>query len=241
MRSPFLYLVPAALLLLAGCTTPLRFAVDAINNPSQPMGRSYVILPGDPDVAVNDLRFQEAARYAEAALAGPGFFRVGDPEQADMVITLDAAVGEPQSVTRSESRPMYIETGGYYRQVTRPVRGRDGQITYVTSTIWSPPRNHYVGSYEATDTVLVYEKRFSLTAFSNGAGQVERLPQLWSVVVLNRDTNSDMRQYLPLMAAVASDYIDSNTGRQVVVSMKADDPRVQVLRESVSGSPRSEG
>lgn len=223
--TPFPIFALAALL-LAGCQTAYRFSVDAINSPTTRTGQSYVLLPGDPETSVNDLRFQEAAKYAQAALATKGYTRVPEPSQADVVITLDAAVGEPQTLTRTSVEPLYMETGGYYRQVSRPIRDKEGNVRYVTSTIWSPPRNRLVGTYDSSESYLVYEKRFALTAFTNEGADVEKLPQLWSVVVSNQDSSSDLRAYLPLLATVAADYIDADTGKQVTVKLKADDPRV---------------
>ncbi len=230
MQRPLYSILALLTLLLAGCETAHRFQVDAINTSLPPTERSYVLVPADPETSLNDLRFQEAARYARRALAGEGYRSVDDPADAAMVITIEAAVGDPQPVTVSRSHPIYVQTGGYFREVSRPVRDRNGNVSYVSSTIWYPPYDRFVGTYDSTDTYLVYEKRFALTAFTNGGGEVAKLPQRWSVVVTNRDSSSDLRAYLPLLATVAADYIDENTGRQVVVKLKEDDPRVLAIQ-----------
>lgn len=231
MKFP-LALVILAASLLAGCATTHSFRVDAIQNPQAPAARSFVIVPADPEVGPQDLRFMEAAGYAEAALATQGFFRVDDLGQADMVVALDASVGPPMSASRTISEPLYATYGGYHREVIRPVRGKDGRVRYVSTMIWDPPYHSYAGTYNRTENITVYQKRFAMTAFETG-GDIENLPQLWSVVVTNVSTSNDLRGYLPMLAAAAAPYIGTDTGSQVTVRLTEDDERVQVIRQAL--------
>src|SRR5690606_38849599 len=114
MKFP-LALFTLAALLFTGCATTHSFRVDAIQNPEAVAARSFVIVPADPETGPQDLRFLEAANYAEAALATRGFFRVDGLGQADMVIALDASVGPPTTVSRTVNQPIYATYGGYHR------------------------------------------------------------------------------------------------------------------------------
>src|SRR5690606_13031944 len=112
MKFP-LALFSLVTLLFAGCATTHQFRVDAIQNPQATgAARSFVIVPADPETTPQDLRFLEAAHYAEAALATQGFFRIDDTAQADMIIALDATVGPPMNASRTVSEPLYATRGG---------------------------------------------------------------------------------------------------------------------------------
>lgn len=235
MKSPLAFLPVLAALLLGGCATTYDFRVDAISDPEliQAVGQSYVLIPADPDTNTNDLRFQESARYAEAALATEGYYRVGSPADAEIIVTLDAGVSDPVTVSRRVSDPVYANVGGYYRTTLRPV-SVDGSVRYVPYTVWQPPQTRYMGTIDRSESLTVYPKRFAMTAFakdSSGAS-VNALPQLWSVVVTNTNTSSDLRAYLPMLAAAAARHIGGNTGREIRVTLKADDPTVELIRQS---------
>lgn len=229
-------LLPLLALVLGGCATTYDFRVDAISDPEliRAVGQAYVLIPADPDTNTNDLRFQESARYAEAALATEGYYRVGSPTEADMIVTLDAGVSDPVTVSRRVSDPVYANMGGYYRTSMRPVRGADGGVRYVPYTVWQAPYTRYVGSIDRSESLTVYPKRFAMTAFAtdNSGATVEALPQLWSVVVINTNTSSDLRAYLPMLAAAAAQHVGGNTGKEVRVTLKADDPTVELIRQS---------
>lgn len=225
MKTRWFAIILASLLTF-GCTSVRPLKVDAICAPEPIVGRVYSIVPADPELSPRDLRFAEAARIVEAALAKRGYTRAADGSTTDIVISLDAAVGEPESITETRPEPIYIEQGGYYRSVRVPVRSPDGGVTYVRSTIWAPPYNRMVGMGSSTHTVTVYEKRLALTAFSREADSAGDLPQLWSVVVVCRDNSNDLRAALPAMAVAAARNVEADTGGQVVVQIKADDPDV---------------
>ncbi len=136
------------------------------------------------------------------------------------------------SASRTVSEPLYATYGGYHREVVRPVRGKDGRVHYVSTIIWDPPHYSYAGSYNRTENITVYQKRFAMTAFQAG-GDIENLPQLWSVVVTNVSTSNDLRGYLPMLAAAAAPYIATDTGSQVTVRLTEDDERVQLIRRAL--------
>ncbi|MBN1404368.1 MAG: hypothetical protein JW942_07900 [Opitutales bacterium] len=230
MKSLQCLFVLAVAVFASACTSVSTFKVDAISAPQQIVGRSYRLIPANPETSPKDLRFMEAERYVRTALAAQGYTPVQGEQGADMVITLDVAIGEPENVTRTRPTPIYAEEGGYYRVARVRVTDRDGNASYVRTTVWSPPYMRVIGSVDSAYTETLYEKRMALTAFAGSSTDGEDLPQLWSVVVLARDTNGDLRSILPQMALAAATYAGKDTSGQVEYSVKADAPELLYVR-----------
>jgi len=229
-----LFLALAALF-LCSCATVTTLRVDAISAPQAQQGRIYCIVPANPDTSPKDLRFIEAARFVENALSERGYTRVEGSAGADVILALDAAIGKPENITRTSPQPVYAEEGGYYRVARVRVTDKNGRASYVRTTVWSPPYSRLIGTVDSSYTETIYEKRLALTAFANTDAPAEDLPQLWSVVVLARDSGGDLRAVLPAMAVAAARYAESDTGGQVELRLKADEP--EVLRVSGRTGP----
>jgi len=219
-----------ATVLLCSCTTVRTLQVDAISSSQALQGRTYYLVPANPDISPQDLRFMEAARFVQNALSERGYVRVDAGNGADLVLALDAAIGDPENVTRTHMQPLYAEEGGFYHIARVRVKDKSGRISYVRTTIWSPPYSRMVGTVDSSYTETIYDKRLALTAFANGDAPTEDLPQLWSVVVIARDSSGDLRSALPMMAVAVARYVETDTAGQVSVRLKADSP--EVLRVS---------
>ncbi len=218
-------------LLLSACVTSSSFKVDAISAPSLDAGLSCIVVPADPQVKATDLRFMEAARYVQSALSARGFRLVANSSQADMLVTLDASIGRPENVTRTRMTPVYAEDGGYYRVERVLVNDKDGRQSYMRTRVWVPYSTRLIGTVDSPYTETIYDKRLSITAFDNrAADEGGDLPQLWSVVVLARDTNGDLRSVLPQMAYLAASHAGQDTGGQKDVSLREDEPGLMQVR-----------
>lgn len=221
MRSIIGCSLALAAVFFTGCATTRSFKVDAISAATPVTARTYHIIPANPQVPDNDLRFIEAAGVVENALSSRGYSRRAESQAADLVIALESSVGQPETVT--VSRPS-VEAAdlGFYHTVRVPVRNRAGRIGYVRTMVWSP--NYAFIESERISTSTLYEKRLALTAFANNGA--EDLPQLWSVVVVERGESSDIRSLMPMMAVTAAKYIESDTKGQVVCRLGTKDPEV---------------
>ena len=216
-----------AALFACGCVGVRTVRVDAITSQRPIAARSFAIVPANPKLSAGDLRFQEAANIASLALEGHGYTLAADVAHADVIVALDATLGAAESVSVTSVEPEFPDAGGFYYVGRVPVRGRDGRIFYVRSAFWNPPMFPRPFGYEQrTVTSSVYEKRLSLTACANGAGDAQELTQLWSVVVVVRDESGDLRSCLPAMAVVAARYAEHDTKGQIVVRLRGDDAEV---------------
>ncbi len=221
----------AAAFLMGGCASTYTFKVDAINNPEVEDLYSYKIVSTDPEISEDDLEFQEAAEYIKTALSAKGMYEAPDAEHADMIIDLSYGVGEPQIDFKTYSQPVYATTGGGYSTVVTPVVDSKGNVRYVTSTVYHPPRVEMVGMEEKVVPITVYEKFIRLTSRDNTQVDESEGPvQAWSIYVKNKDESDDLRKYLPLMAAAAIEYVGENTETQQEIKVKEGDEEVSFVK-----------
>jgi hypothetical protein len=231
MRSIIGCSLALAAVLFTGCATTRSFKVDAISTTTPVTARTYHIVPANPQIPDNDLRFIEAAGVVENALSSRGYARRAESQSADLVIALEASVGQPETVTVSHPSVEAADLG-FYHSVRVPVRNRAGRVCFVRTMVWAP--NYAYVESEHISTSTLYEKRLALTAFANNGA--EDLPQLWSVVVMERGESSDIRSLMPMMAVTAAKYIESDTKGQVISRLKAEDPEVLRISPAKDGA-----
>ena len=220
-----------AALIAGGCASTYTFKVDAINNPEVEELYSYKIVSTNPEVSEEDLEFKEAAEYIKTVLSAKGMYEAPDVEHADMIIDLSYGVGEPQIEFKTYSQPIYATTGGGYSTVVTPVVDSKGNVRYVTTTVYHPPRVEMVGMEEKVVPITVYEKYIRLTSRDNTQTDESEAPvQAWSIYVMNKDQSDDIRKYLPLMAAAAIEYVGENTETQQKIKVKEDDEKVSFVK-----------
>jgi len=214
-----------AMLAVCGCASVKTMHVDAIASPNAACGKACAIVPANPKISTNDLRFKETSDIVAKALGARGFSFVADSSKADVVLAVDASLGTPENVAVARVDSPFPDPG-FYGACRVPVRGRDGGVCYVRAAMWYPaypwPERGDVTIYRDT----IYEKRLALTAYLNNGDKAGDLPQLWSVLVTSRDNSGDLRAYLPAMALAASRFAGGDTKGRTVVDIFDDDPEL---------------
>ena len=229
----------AIALLFHGCNTTYEMQVDAIKNPGpvDPEADSYVIVPRDPSVDTNDLRYKETVNWVKTALSAKGMYEALDPLEADMVIEIDYGMEPPRQEVKVIEEPVFAtrrEPGTY---VTRTVRDPEtGKVRTVTVYVPGRTSSELVGYQQRAVTTIVNEKYLVLTAKENtlaGSGD-KAAEELWSVTVTNEDSSNDLREYLPIMASAATDYIGEDTEDGKTVRLKSDDEVVAFVKKGLA-------
>lgn len=230
-------LLPLTLLLvLSACTPSYHFKVDAISDGAMQTEGSFFIVSGNPELKESDLRFREAATLVQTALEGKGFYRSPDVASADMLVEISFGMGEPREVLESRSYPETYWRPGFSYAIRIPVYDKSGDLVSFQTRIVREPSRSYTYWEERLDSTTLFEKHFTIEAFDNRLGSAQHEPQqLWSVVITNADSSDDLRGYLPYMIAAALPYVGTDTGSQIYVSIRPDDPTVQFLRSPDSG------
>lgn len=225
--------------LLQGCKTTYEMQVDAIKNPVpiDPDADSYVLVPRDPSVDTSDLRYQETANWIRTALSAKGMYEALDALEADMVIEVDYGMEPPRQEVRIVEIPEYRSVRGPGRYVTQTVRDPNTGQTR-TYTVYVPGRvsTELVGYSQQAQTIIINEKYMVLTAKQNTLAESGDIAaeELWSVTVKNEDESTDLREYLPIMASAATDYIGEDTESAQTVRIKGDDEVVDFVKKGIA-------
>jgi hypothetical protein len=219
--------------LLSGCATTYKFKVDAISNPQVNTGVSYRITNRNLAGGDEDLRAKEAADFVKTALSGKGLYEADSMDSADMIVELEYGMEEPRTKMSTISTPVFAEVPGGVRYVQVPVVGPDGKITYTMIAVREPSTREYIGDQESVVVETVYEKYMRITARQNPKenGADTDGAQIWSVYVTNEDERNDLRQYLPVMASAAIDFIGENSVTQQEVKLKDTDDVVTFVKK----------
>lgn len=195
--------------------------------PSEPVYFRFASVPdGDGE---GSLRTRQLQQQVAVALAERNFLLAGAGQTPSLVISVRARISDPLTETDQISEPVYIRTGGVHRVVATPVRGPDGSVSFVYSTIWIPPRTDFVGFTNRNRNVTVFQKELTISARPYD-GSARGSEEVWTVAVSARDSVSDLRAHLPYMLAAAMPYIGEQTEGQVVVRIRSNDEVVQRFR-----------
>ncbi len=226
-----LFILTGVSFLFIGCSTNYSFKVDAISNSEIAKLYSYKIVSGNDEISEDDLKFKEVARFVKTALSGKGLYEAPSYKSAEMIIDINYGIGEPKVEFKKFSTPVYGMSGGRYSNVRTPVRDEKGNIKYVTTTVYDPPKKEIVGIEEKVVPVTIYEKFLNITARENKPVTNDDVgSQAWSISIKNKDESEDLRKYVPLMTAAALPYVGNSTANQVEVKVKDKDSTVRFVK-----------
>jgi hypothetical protein len=221
------------LLFLSGCATTYTLKVDAITNPetAETNPQSYIIVNKNPDVDESDLRYQETKEWVKTALSGKGLYEAPNVESADMIIELEYGMEEPYDRTtvvqdiHIERDPPSVRTIWIQPEPGAPP---------IPQTIVVQGHTRHI-PIQRTIVQTIHEKYLKITAIKTPDDEAvdTKAEQLWSVHVTNEDTGDNLREYLPVMASAAINYIDEDSGTEKEVRIKEDDETVTFVKEGM--------
>ncbi len=210
--------------------------MEAKSIPEKMVGmESYRIASRNRENDESSLRYRETEEQIRTALSGIGMYETTDPEQADMVVEIDYGVSPPKEVLVEYQEPVYVSVPGRVRYVSQQVRDKSGRLITVRVPIYEPPKQVFAGTQSRVKPVTVYDKYLTITGsrIDRDLGDERRDPA-FSVNVSNQSENDDLREYIPVMAAAALDYIGTNTEKEEKLRIKADDEDVAFIKAGYS-------
>jgi hypothetical protein len=217
-----------AVVLLSGCTSlqHIDMSVNALSarDASPSANSSYVLVPGQADVALGDLQFQEFSRYVERVLSTHGMQRTFDREKAQTVVTLSYGIGDPQVFTQQISVPVFGQTGISSLNTTGQVVGN----TFKSTTTVTPTYG-ITGYSQSTSSQTFFMRNMKLTAFKKEEVVRGSFNQLWMVSVASAGPTADLRLVFPYLATAAGPYIGKSPGRIVSVRLNRNDQQVAAI------------
>ena len=220
--------------LLSGCIAvqPKQFhsSIDSLAKPKATEKKRYVLLPGGKDVNVGDLQFQEFASYIDKILIERGFIKAPTFQEADVVIFLAYAIGDPQTYQYTYSLPTFGQTGISSANTYGTVSSYGNSATYSGTTTYTP--TYGVTGYTtriASDTA--YTRFVSLDAYDIATYVREnKLNQVWKTSVVSTGASNDLRLVMPYMVAAMKPYFGLNIGQKIEVNILENEPIIQRLR-----------
>lgn len=203
--------------LFCGCTTQHKVNVNGVTaGPNTVLGSNCVILPANSRLAV-DLTFREFSTYVADALTKKGYRVISSAEQAQTGILMDYWVGDP--IEKIHSSPSVGFSTGYYHGWGGRHWGRG----------WGFGPSFYF-PLDDISSYTTYGSYLSLAAYDiNQYKATGKMAYTWQLTIALRSTSNDLRSVMPVLVAAAMPYIGHNTGKQIVVTVPADDPYLQEL------------
>jgi hypothetical protein len=224
------------MLLLLGCTTscafgppPFEVTVDALAGSGGSTLRSYSLASGNAQGSVDDLQFQEFARYLERALQAQGFSAASNAENAELNIVLSFGVKGPFTKEENYSRAIWGQTG--FRAVYHYPHGTENAWCRDGGRYYYQPRYGVTGYATGTRSVTTYAQYITIEAFpAQALGQEDKVQVVWRVDLESVGKRNDLRQGFPIMLAAATPYLGSNSGQKLELELNEDDEAVQFLK-----------
>lgn len=221
------------LMLVSGCasvTPNFEVSVDSISGEGPIAKPLYVLLPGNKDTSESDLQFQEFAGYIKRALASKGYEEAESFEKADLAIFLGYGIGDPQEHQYTYSLPTWGQTGvssSYTTGTISSYGGYSGTTTY-TPTYGVTGATSHGGSYSTYFRFMLLTA-YNLKEYRNTKKEV----QVWKTTVTSAGSSGDLRRVFPVLVAASQDYVGTNTGNKIAVSLDEADARVMKVKGAV--------
>jgi len=200
--------------LAGGCRT-YDVKLDSVNRSDPPAAdhTSYTIRNKNPAVATDSLRYQEAARRIKTALSSRGLWEAPNPSAADMIVELDYAIESAHTIYRAVEVPVYVPT---------------------CPAVGQMPARELVGYEHGAMPVVVREKHLSVSCRENEPA-VEGRPasDLWRISVSIEDERTDLRECLPVLAAVVMDQLGKTSDGATVKQVGQNDQAIAFIKRGL--------
>ncbi|KDM90327.1 hypothetical protein [Photobacterium galatheae] len=219
---------------LSGCSTlgkpTFNVVIDSLTSDTAPHAKTYVVLPGQEGVSVNDLQFKEYSASLVRVLQAKGYVAATTPEAAEQVIFLSYGIGEPQTQHYSYQLPTWGQTGVAFANSYKTT-STFGSMTSQTGTTMNTPSYGITGyqTYTASETTYLKYVQIEGVTFDKQSHSEAPVP-LWKTTVFSSDTQNDLRRVFPVLVAASVPYLATNTGQKIHVALTESDAAVQAVK-----------
>ena len=151
-------------------------------------------------------------------------------KDADILIFVTYAIGDPKTHQYTYSVPTYGQTGIASTQTSGTVNAYGNTATYSGTTTYTPTFGITGQSTRSAD-VTTYTRFLVLDAYDvESYIRDQKMNQVWKTSVTSTGSSGDLRLVMPYMVAALQPYVGTNTGRKVDVTVRASDPIVSKMR-----------
>jgi len=222
------------MLLLVGCATLNKthfvVEVDSLARDEAGNAESYILLPGNEGVEINDLQFQEYARYLIRALASRGYELAEHAEDAELAIIMSYGIGDPKTHQYTYSLPVWGQTGVSSSHTSGTATAFGNSATY-SGTTTNTPKYGITGYTAGVGSVTSYFRYAHIVAYDfSEYRKTEEEIQLWRTSLTSSGSSGDLRRVFPILISAAVPHLGTNTGQQVEVKLFETDDVVSAIK-----------
>lgn len=229
MKKILLVLLLGCLPAFPGCAHLYRISVDSINSGQEVTDKTYIVLPGNPDLDPADLQFREFVRYLQKALQLQGYTPAADKQSSALEIYLSYGLGSPRERTRIYTVPVWGQTGGEVTTYESTVKNDRGSSTVSTTTY--TPEYGVTGFTTQSESVTIYPKYVVVEAYEvKNLKPGEKMQVLWRTTINAEGKRRDLRHIFPIMLGAAAKVMGGNTGQEIEVRLIEDSAEVRTIK-----------
>jgi hypothetical protein len=215
---------------VSACSSALHYNIAVSGLGSGREAATYIILSMMKDIDSTDLQFQEARKYLVAALSKRGFKEASSPQSADLAVFLAYGIGAPETHSYAYSMPVFGQTAGGTTSISATTTGTGGTAT-TTGTVTTAPQFGIVGARTIAGQYTTYTRFAIVSAVDLSVYRSsQQIKEAWRTVTVSSGSSGDLRLILPILFAGGGPYLGTNTGRAILLTLKADDPRITEMR-----------
>lgn len=227
---------------LGGCVSSNRVSssevkatevrVGSLARPKAEDAISYQIRNANPYVDTASLQYKEVVSSVITALSVKGMYEAPPGTPADWIVDLDYGIRLLDRRYRTDSTPTYGSVPGEATPVSRTV-GIDAEGHPINQNVYEqqPSTFGVNGSREVRISSDIFEKHLRLSARGNKITEGDiPAPEVWTVVVVSEGEDRELRKALPILAAVAIEYIDKDSQGLKAIRRKDTDKSVVFVK-----------
>lgn len=237
---------------LSGCGTLYKLDVIAAADSSKSFAKTYVLLPGSPELDIESADFDSYAAVVERSLEPMGYIRqdVDQLSFAALGIYVSAGIGNASKRVHTVTQPI-VETpypenspGAVRSSGSSSGSGGSGQSTGQQPPPATMPTREVLTGYQRSGFVTtVYTKYLSLRAIDlpGFAEEVARVGRdnavpvtIWSIDVETTGQPSDLNEVVPVMVAGGQAYIGKTTNGYVQLKISSTDKRIRAIQSDAN-------
>ncbi len=223
---------------LSACGTLYKLDVYAINDPSQDLGKTYVILSASPELGVNSPEFMAYANQVEKVLQPKGYVRSEGTDLSSVAlgVYLSANISDPSKKYYKVKTVVYENSSN---DDNEPNSRRSSSPTKPPKPL-EPTQDINPDVAESGFATTVFTKHLNLVAFDlqkylqdiAAKGQEEAVPfEVWSIDVETTGSPGDLNEVVPVMVAAAEPYITERTDDVVRVKLNGTSKRISAIKD----------
>jgi hypothetical protein len=228
-----IYLVLTFLLILLifwvlGRSRIYEIQIDGHNSSLTPPGNCFTILPGNGEINKMNPEFQEFSKYIIIALEKKGYKKIDDTDNCQILVFLNYGFGDPQHIINSYSIPKYGQIDGETSFFSGTTYGTNKTTSETITTL---PSYVQTGLKNFLERNAIYNRFLTLEGIDlTEFRRTGQIVQLFKTIVTSSGRSDNLGRVFPIMVGGSSEYIGTNTGKQISVTIGENDIRLTSIK-----------